>query len=903
MTDFSKSVFTPRTDLPTKFSASKVEDAGRALWAAHPTPVDMTGEPFRLVDGPPYANGDIHIGHALNKVLKDIVVRQKRQRGFAASFQPGWDCHGLPIEWAVEQEFRAAGREKTEVDPIEFRARCRTFAQGWVDRQREQFKALGVDAEWDNPYLTMDYTTEARIMSRFHDLARQGLVYRASKPVLWSYVEGTSMAEAETEDQEHEVPTIWVAFPIVSGPLTGNNLLVWTTTPWSLPGNAAVVFGENISYGMYLANGKNYVVADSRAASVFGENCERISDVPVSDLRESTVQPPFRTEVSVPVFAADLVRETTGTGFVHIGPSHSMDDWSAWRKQFGNAPYPQPVGVDGYFKPDVQLVGGQAVVRGKRYGPANDEIMAYLSASGTLFKTEVQTQTLPHSWRSGVLLVTIDTPQWFVDLSSFRNGCDGVADEVTFRPEAGRTRLESMLVDRPDWVVSRQRMWGTPLGFFVNRESGMPLLDERVLNTTMGRIIAQGSQAWWETDPQELLGPEYSVDDYERVDDVLDVWFDSACVPLFYPENADIVIEGSDQSRGWFQSSLIVSCLVNGGRTPYREVLTHGFVLDGQGKKMSKSKKNVMDPKKIIDTYGVDVLRLWAASADYAQDLRISDEALKVHAETHRKVRNTLRYLIGSLADYRPGELDWQTSLPEVEFRATYHLFSFMEKMEEYVAGHDFAAYTRELRRYCTEDLSGFLFDIRKDVLYCNAVDSPERQAYLMVLKEIYDVLLRYVAPVMPFTAQEVQTAFEGPQATIASLTVSPMHPVDFVPTDGWLREWEDIMAFRETVYGEIEAMRKEGLVKGSTDVIVLMAEDDLPAAAKLVEEVLIVSAVNTQMGEQLDMPIAGTHHVMKATQAGMTKCPRCWKYAQINADAELCERCQDVVADGDLLA
>jgi isoleucyl-tRNA synthetase len=892
MTEYSNTVFTPKASMPTRFTPAAVETAARDVWAGVPYS-NGAGDPFLLVDGPPYANGDIHIGHALNKILKDVVVRQKRQRGFKAQFQPGWDCHGLPIEWAVEQEFRASGREKNDVPQVEFRARCREFAQGWVDRQRDQFKALGVDADWDNPYLTMQPVTEARIMSRFHDLARQGLVYRASKPVLWSYVEGTSMAEAETEDQDHEVPTIWVAFPVVSGPLTGQNLMIWTTTPWSLPGNAAVVFGENIQYGTYAYNGRHYVVADSRAEDVFGPDFTRVNDVHVDDLRASTVQPPFRTELSVPVFAADLVREATGTGFVHIGPSHSMDDWSAWRKQFGDAPYPQPVGQDGLFKSDVQLVGGQAVVKGKRYGPANEEIMAYLAASHLLFKIEVQTQTLPHSWRSGVLLVTIDTPQWFINLDSFRAGEDGVGEDVVFRPDAGRTRLQSMLVDRPDWVVSRQRKWGTPLGLFVNRQTGNPLLDERVLNKTMGMVIAMGSEGWWDIDPAELLGPDYSVDDYERVDDVLDVWFDSACVPLLYPERADLVIEGSDQSRGWFQSSLIVSRLLT-DRAPYREVLTHGFVLDGQGKKMSKSKKNVMDPQTIAQKYGVDVLRLWAVSSDYTQDLRISDESLKVHAETHRKVRNTLRYLVGSLVDYDPGVLDWQTSLPEVEFRATHHLFQFIEKMEQYVDDYDFAGYARELRRYCTEDLSGFLFDIRKDVLYCDATNSPARQAYLMVLKEIYDVLLRYTAPVMPFTAQEVQTSRDGPQAHISTL-VCPDRPGIDSPPQAWMDEWDAIMAFRETVYAEIETMRKEGLVKGSTDVVVLASTDNLPADAKLVEEVLIVSAVDTNA-----MPSLGVR-VVKATEAGMTKCPRCWKFAPITPSAELCGRCQDVVASGDV--
>ena len=881
MTDYSNTVFTPKTTVPTRFTSKEVEDAVRRRWSGlKPT---ASGEPYLLVDGPPYANGNIHIGHALNKVLKDIVARMKRQRGFDVQFQPGWDCHGLPIEWAVEQEFRTKGLEKNQVSGSEFRARCRSFAQEWVTAQADQFKALGVSAEWSKPYLTMQPMREAQIMGKFHDLLRNGQVYQANKPVLWSAVEGTSMAEAEVEEKEHEVPTVWVRFPIVSGTLLGSFLLVWTTTPWSLPGNAAVVFGNDISYGLYNYEGMQYVVSDSSAASLFGEEGNRLQDVSADELKSMTVHAPFQTELSVPVFAADFVQEKTGTGLVHLGPSHSMDDWTAWRTQFGDAPYPQVVNPDGRIDSSIPMVGGLKIVQGKGYGPGNSEVVNYLAALNLLFKIEEQKITLPHSWRSGAMLITIATPQWFIDLSSLPRS---VNEAVEFHPAFGRTRLESMLARRPDWVVSRQRMWGTPLGVFVNRETGNPLLDEGVLLRTLGMVMARGSDGWWDTPVEELLG-DYNPEQYVRIDDVLDVWFDSACVPYFYDRPADLVLEGSDQSKGWFQSSYIVSALLT-GRAPYKKVVTHGFVLDKDGLKMSKSKKNVTDPATIVSRYGADVLRLWVASADYTQDVRISEDTLKGCAEMHRKIRNTLRYLVGSLSDFDPS--DQVDSLPDVEFRAMYQLLEFTKKMESHAVALDFSAYTRELNRYCVEDLSGFLLDIRKDVLYCDPKTSHTRKAYLLLLSQIYSVLIMYCSPIMPFTAEEMQSARFPDGVMACELPFAGLRNLSNPPQE-WHDQWSRIMVVRDAANRDMSEARAAGAIKATTETIVFLK--NAPAPPELMAEVLIVSEVKSM----LDWEGSADLMVVRADQEGMSKCPRCWKYAPIDEPLELCERCEDAIS------
>lgn len=889
MGEYRDTVFTPKAGFPTRFTPATVEAAAREKWDAAGAVVSPNDKPFLLVDGPPYANGDIHIGHALNKILKDLIVRTKSQRGFDVSWQAGWDCHGLPIEWAVEQEFRAAGREKRDVPPAEFRARCRAFADHWVGVQREQFERLGLSADFTQPYFTHTPSTEARIMSKFHDLLREGKVYRANKPVLWSYVEGSAMAEAEVEEREHVVPTVWVKFPVVieqdglfeSPPVS---LLVWTTTPWSLPGNAAVVFNQKISYGLYRHQNDRYIVADSCAASLFGVHAERIATVSADQLSAMRVQPPFRANQTphVPVFSADFVQEGTGTGLVHLGPSHSMDDWMAWREKFNSEPYPSPVGLDGRLKPDIPLVGGMTVVRNKGYGEANHVIVTTLASAGLLFKVEDQTLTLPHSWRSGAMLVTIDTPQWFINLNSLERSLDEL---VEFHPPHGKTRMESMLAKRPDWVVSRQRMWGTPLGIFVDKH-GHPLLDEGVLNRTKGMVIAKGSEGWWETPVEELLGPDYEPAEYTRVDDILDVWFDSACVHSLYAQPADLVVEGSDQSRGWFQSSYIVSNLLD-WRAPYQQVITHGFVLDGEGKKMAKSKKNVIDPLKVSDTYGVDVLRLWVASTDYTQDVRVSDETLKITAEAHRKIRNTLRYMVGALADFTHETV---TALPDIEQRALYLHYEFVRKMEGFVAAYDFASYCRELNRYCVEDLSGFLFDIRKDVLYCDGKDSSTRKAYLKVLNTIYEHLLRYVAPVMPFTAEEIHSA-HSPEAPPVTALIMGEITLPAQPPEEWLEGWKAVLEFRDAVYVDMEEARQAGAIKSSLDTVVFTKHP--PAEPKLLQEVLIVSG----MGKMLEAPGSVDIMVVRAADSDMKKCARCWKYAIMPDDDDLCDRCFNVVS------
>ncbi len=877
MSELSHTVFRPQPSMPTRFEPAKVEAAARVVWTKPLRAATRKGQ-FLLLDGPPYANGDIHMGHALNKVLKDLVVRTKRQRGYDVTWNAFWDCHGLPIEWKVELEQRAAGL--TNVDPTDLRKACRSYATENLARQREQFKALGVTANFDaQNSSTMDPVIEADIMGIFHDLVVAGKVYRANKPVMWSYVEGTAMAEAEAEQRVHNVNTVWVKFPILSGALTGTNLLVWTTTPWSLPGNAAVVYSRDITYGLYTFEGQNYVIADSAAEATFGDAATRVWDVNSEQLDSMTVQSPFSPTTTNPVFHADFVSEGTGTGLVHLGPSHSMEDWAAWQKQFPDADYLRPVGKDGCFKPDVPHVGGMPVVKNKRYGEGNDRVVEVLKAVGALVREEVRELTLNHSWRSEALLYVIDTPQWFLDVEEARQQS---LRGIKFIPESGGNRLESMLRNRPDWVVSRQRRWGTPLGLFVNA-NGEPLLDTEVLQKSFDVVREGGSEAWWTTPTEELLCG-YSPKDYTRVDDVLDVWFDSGAMIHIDGRVPDMLIEGTDQSRGWFQSLLVLHALSGHPFEPYKNVITHGFVVTKNREKMAKRSGNGLSPSVIAEKYGTDVLRMWVAASDYTQDIALDEEVLKGVVEQHRKIRNTLRYLVGALEGYDPTvEHDEE---PAIERRARYQLQCFILKMEAAVERYDFAAYTRELNRYCVEDLSNFLFEVRKDILYCDSLKSGRRNAYLYRLNEIFEWMIAYATPLMPFTAEEVMTA-KGDGRSAASLEVP-----DFVPEPfdlEWEKRWDAIMALRDLIFHDMEEARKAGTIKSSLDTVVFIK--DPPAPFEVMEEVLITSKAGGLL--MTSAPVG--HMVVKATEDGLVKCPRCWKHAELEEDG-LCMRCSIVV-------
>lgn len=916
MSKYKDTVFLPRTTLPVK---ARLETENHILAGWGNLYHDLRAAradalPWVLHDGPPYANGDIHIGHALNKILKDVLVRGHNMLGFDAPFVPGWDCHGLPIEWKVEEEWRKAKRDKN-ADPIGFRADCRAFAAKWVATQKEQFRRLGILADWDapnwphsgGPYLTMTPEAESTIVYVFHEMVRHRLVYRANKPVLWSPAERTALAEAEVNDTEHMVPNIWLRFPVHSGPLffEGANLLVWTTTPWSLPGNVAVAYNPEIEYGLYEAPSGRYVVADSLVEEALsGEPYKRLRGVAASDLEGHTLFHPlgngYRSVVAIP---ANFVRATAGTGFVHVGPAHSTEDWIAWRDYKGvDATFPNPVGENGVYNDDVPVFAGIAVTKGKKFGPANDAVCEHLLTNGMLYHREERPLTVQHSWRSDAVLITRAAPQVFISMdrsglspNTARHDALDELNYVKFTPPHAKQRMAGMLENRPDWLVSRQRLWGTPLALFVHRQTGEILNDPAVLGAAHQMIADAGAESWYETTPEEFFRAIQRDDwaDYERIDDVLDVWFDSGCVHYMMGGKADLVVEGSDQSRGWFQASLLTSVLT-GRAVPYHQVLTHGFTLDAAAKKMSKSEGNVIDPLKVIATHGADALRVWVASSDVTEDMRISMAAMDSHAETARKVRNTLRYIVGALDGYSG---DKPAELPELERYILHRVDEIGDVLNAMLRANDLTQYMAAIVKFCVHDLSTMWFDIRKDILYCDPLGSRKRVAYLSTLDQVFEHMVRWIAPVMAFAAEELWHA-RHPERESVHLQLWEAATESHRNAD-LAERWARIIGYRAKMLTALEEKRAAGEIKASTEAaLTVVVKTDTQAHHDLAQvdiaELAIVGDAVLATDPNLDTDIEC--HAVKVVDP---RCDRCWlSKPDVHdcGDGHLCDRCCEVV-------
>jgi isoleucyl-tRNA synthetase len=872
-------------------------------------------EKFILHDGPPYANGNIHIGHALNKILKDIIVRGRNMLGRDAPFVPGWDCHGLPIEWKVEEEFRAKKLNRAD-DPGAFRVACREYAARWVNAQREQFRRLGICADWQNPYLTMNPQSEAKIVSEFHKLVMAGRVYRAKKPVLWSPVEKTALAEAEVVEHEHVVSNVWLRFVILTGPLNdeGASLLVWTTTPWSLPGNVAVAFNPAISYGLYEINGERVVMSDAlvNRGDMIVSGAKRLRDVPVSDLMMSeqvgrACYNPLGQDFPVSrIIPAGFVRDTAGTGFVHVGPAHSTEDWIAWRNYAGkDAAFPNPILANGVYADDVPVFAGVSVTKGKKLGPANDIIVDHLRTQGALFAHHDMPLTMQHSWRSDAVLLTLATNQWFIRVDDVRQPAIAALDNVSFTPETSRVRMTSMIENRPDWLVSRQRMWGTPLALFVHRDTGEVLKDETV-NAKIEAVIAKdGIQGFF--DATDLLADVPNAAAYDRVDDVLDVWFDAGCVHALMGSTADLVVEGSDQSRGWFQSSLLESVLQTGD-SPYRNVLTHGFTLDKNGEKMAKSRGNVIDPADIVRDHGADTLRVWVASIDVTEDMRISPDAMKTHAETARKIRNTMRFMVGALRDYVPEA--GLPMLPELEQYLLHRVATTGEALAGMLCENNLTQYISTIVNFCVNDLSALYFDVRKDSLYCDPLDGEKRQASLYTFNAVFEHMVRWIAPVMVFAAEEMwQSRHPGESAHLQLMLWSPATWHNHALAE----RWERLLDYRSAILREIEGARTFQDLKGSVEAEITVAVREGSQAHG--------DFMSLSVEDFTDLTIAGQFRLLVLTDdrmAGLTdgdfypsaekietpRCDRCWKHTvetkeivDDTSTAHLCTRCEEAVA------
>ncbi|MEM9421581.1 MAG: isoleucine--tRNA ligase [Pseudomonadota bacterium] len=953
--DYRDTLFLPQTDFPMRAGLPKKEPGLIDHWASiglyDQLRVAAKGKPaFTLHDGPPYANGHLHMGTALNKVLKDIVVRSRQMMGYDANYVPGWDCHGLPIEWKVEANFASKGRKKRDVPAAEFRAACRAYAAEWIDIQRAEFKRLGIEGDWDNPYLTMNFKSQAIVVGEFLKFVEKGLVYCGSKPVMWSPVEQTALAEAEIEYHDHTSTSIWVRFGFQKGHAPKGfedaRIVIWTTTPWTIPGNRAVCYGPGLSYGAYRVDsvrtdmdfapwtkpGEVLILADALAEQVkdagFIAEWTRTADVPTALLKGKQLHHPLRGfaggyDFDVPMLAGDHVTDEAGTGFVHTAPSHGQEDYFAWLDHgFALDAIPHTVGPDGAYTEEAPGFVGETVLvtEGKKKGKegtANRAVIAQLMEQDALLARGRLVHSYPHSWRSKAPVIFRNTPQWFIRLGAIGEG--GLRDhalkavsETAFYPAGGQNRIRAMVEGRPDWLVSRQRAWGNPITLYVHKETGEPLIDKAVNERIVSAIRERGVDAWFDTDDATFLGDRHSPDDYDKVTDILDVWFDSGSTHAFVLEAredlqwpAQLYLEGSDQHRGWFQSSLLEGCGTR-GRAPYDAVLTHGFVLDAKGYKMSKSLGNTILPEELTKKYGADIIRIWAASSDYAEDIRVGDEIIGSAVDAYRKLRNTLRYLLAALDGFSAEELVDDLEMPGLERYIRHRIEGAHQKIISAYEDYDFKTAWRVLTEFANLDLSAFYFDVRKDCLYCDAPEARKRRAARTVMATLFDALVRWLAPICPFTAEEAYLARyatakeEGGSVHLQVFEAPPPQWRD----DALAAQWETVRAVRRVVTGAIEVARQEKELGASLEAapILFVSDEETRKALDGIDmaELSITSALEVVEEEgpsdAFRLPdVAGV--AVKVKRAQGEKCARCWQVLpDVSAPEMLCARCKKVV-------
>jgi len=938
--DYRDTVFLPKTDFPMKAGLAAKEPAILDRWAKmglyDRLRRERAGrERFILHDGPPYANGDIHMGHALNKVLKDIIVRSQTLLGKDAPYVPGWDCHGLPIEWKVEEAYRAKKLNKDEVPVAQFRAECRAYADTWVGTQKAQFERLGIVGDWANPYLTMTYDAEAVIAGELLKFAESGQLYRGAKPVMWSPVEKTALAEAEVEYEDIVSTQIDVGFEVASCPeypdLVGALAVIWTTTPWTIPVNQALSYGEAIDYLHFECDGRRYLVAEpllpafTKRTGITMKGFIGLVKGPV--LEGATAKHPMHALGGFfakprPFLAGAFVTTDAGTGLVHMAPDHGEDDFLLC-KAHGIDPVFAVQG-DGTYRADWAWLGGQGSVINKKFVSAEGPICSDLREVGALLSASDDFQhSYPHSWRSKAKVIFRATPQWFIPMdraeapvdptlamanvdpisgvtplltvplgngATLRQTALDAIERTRWVPERSRNRIRSMVEGRPDWVISRQRAWGVPIALYVNRQTGEYLADKAVNARILDAFREGGADAWFTADHQALLGADYDLADFEPVNDILDVWFDSGSTHAFVIEarygegtRANLYLEGSDQHRGWFQSSLLESCGTR-GRAPYDAVLTHGFALDGQGRKMSKSLGNVVDPLKIIGESGADILRIWTASTDYFEDVRIGKEVLATASDSYRKLRNTFRYLLGALDGFTEEERISFDAMPELERYVLARLTALDTELRRAADAYEFNRYLRALTDFANEDLSAFFFDIRKDSLYCDAATDPKRRSYRTVLDILFHALVRYAAPILCFTAEEVWQARYPSEDGSVHLLEWPVLP-QLGEDEALMARWAEIRGLRAQVTEAIEPLRREKTVRSSNEAEVTVPS--LPLEPHALAEAFIVA----------DVALADAVTVTRTTKH---KCGRCWRHLpDVAVDGELCGRCAEVVAHG----
>jgi len=972
-TDYSKTLFLPQTDFPMRAGLPQREPEILKRWneiglyrrlrekAAGRTK-------FVLHDGPPYANGNIHIGTALNKILKDLVTKSQQMLGFDSNYVPGWDCHGLPIEWKVEEEnYRSKGKQKPDFRDsaamVAFRRECRAYATHWLNVQREEFKRLGVVGDWDHPYATMDYFAEAQIARELMKFAANGTLYRGSKPVMWSVVEKTALAEAEVEYEDYTSDTVWVKFPVrfsagdtlrEAGDLLHASIVIWTTTPWTLPGNRAISFSPKISYGLYRVTdapidnwaktGDLLVLADVLADDVFKQArataWQRVRSVAADDLAVMSCEHPLKGfaggyEFRIPLLEGDHVTDDAGTGFVHTAPGHGREDFDVWTSNARaleargiNTTIPYTVDENGAFTDQAPGFAGKRVINDKgEKGDANDAVIKALVDAGMLLARGRLKHQYPHSWRSKKPVIFRNTPQWFIAMDKdIANGKAKPGDTLRARalqaiavtqwvPPSGQNRITGMIESRPDWVISRQRAWGVPIAVFVREmvDGSVEVLQDEAVNKRIADAFEQeGADAWYMDGARERFLGSRANEEWQKVDDILDVWFDSGSThafvledPVHFPGLAGIrrkvdggsdtvmYLEGSDQHRGWFQSSLLESCGTR-GRSPFDIVLTHGFTQDENGRKMSKSLGNTIEPQKVIAQSGADILRLWVCATDYADDQRIGPEILRNTIENYRKLRNSIRWMLGTLHHFRRGEEVAHAEMPELERLMLHELAEQASIVRKAYAEFDYKTVVASLSAFMNTELSAFYFDIRKDTLYCDPPSSLARKAALTAIDIILDAILRWFAPILSFTADEAWQLYAPDAEPSVHLALFP-DGLEAFRDERLAAKWEIIRNVRRVVTGALELERAAKRIGSSLEASPLVYVTEKKIFETLFDVDLAEVFITSNAMVTNDDPPPGAFRLndvpgvaVVVEKAVGTKCARSWKILPtVGDDAE----------------
>ena len=931
MTEISKTIYLPKTNFSMRANLNQTEPKWIKFWDENKIFIKIKksvsdNKKFVLHDGPPYANGHIHLGHALNKILKDIICRAYFQMGFDVDYVPGWDCHGLPIEWKIEERYRKKGMNKNDVNQLSFRDECRKFAASWIEMQCSEFKRLGIDCDWDSKYTTMTNKSEATIVSELLKFLEDGRLYLGHKPVMWSVVEQTALAEAEVEYQEKISNSIYVKFPIKNASteiLENSSIVIWTTTPWTLPCNKAIAFSKHLNYLIIRFNENlpklniekhEKIIFEKELIETFlrqndVRNFEILYQLKDNQLEGNICSHPLKDlgyDYEVPLIPGDHVQNDVGTGFVHIAPSHGIEDFELGKKF--NLNIPLLVGDNGTYREQTPFFAGEHIFKSEKM------IIEKLNENRNLLLANNLKHSYPHSWRSKAPLIYRATSQWFIsmDKENLRDVALSSIEDVNWFPRVSKNRIQSMISERPDWCVSRQRSWGVPITIFVNKKTGKPLIDKNINQKIIEKIEKQGTDIWFSSWSDEILEPEYDSDNFVKVMDILDVWFDSGSSHVFALKNrgiktkADLYLEGSDQHRGWFQSSLLHSCAIY-GESPYKSVLTHGFVLDDKGKKMSKSLGNIISPSDIIKKYGADVLRLWVATSNFNEDLKISYESLERQAESYRKIRNCIRFLLGNLNSWNFSEVVEHKKLPSLEKLVRNEIFRIDILISESFKNFDFYKVFHIVSNFCNNELSSLFFDIRKDVLYCDTKNSFKRNSVRTVMFDVYTFLIKWLSPVLVFTTEESWQCWKK-EIDLKAEESCHLKKFKQAPLE-WRDEkiksdWVKIFDIKKAVSSKIEKLRDKKFLKSSLEAKVtlfLSNNKNKNIANELdLSEIFIVSAVKmisskdkiTDDFEEYD------DFFIKIEKFIGTKCERCWKiFNEIDLKKSLiCERCEKAV-------